>query len=68
MRLDCRIYSNSYIDVVSTFKQRKLKLIEKDKANWKLNLFNDSGQTNGNKLRTYRLYKTEIQTENFSYV
>ena len=65
MTLDCRIYSNSYINVASTLKQCKPKLIEKDKTNLKLYLFNDSGQINGNKLRTYRLYKTEIQTETY---
>lgn len=59
------LFEPNYINVASTLKQCKFKLIELDKANWKLDLFNDSGQINGNKLRTYRLYKTEIQTESY---
>ena len=27
-------------------------------------LFNDTNNVNGNKLRIYRLYKTEVKTEN----
>ena len=30
---------------------------------WKMNLFNDEGHPNGNKLRTYRLYKSDLETE-----
>ena len=28
-----------------------------------MNLFNDKGHPNGNKLRTYRLYKSDLETE-----
>lgn len=41
----------------------KDKLKSNDNDNWKVKLWNDSRQENGNKLRTYRLYKTELQTE-----
>ena len=30
---------------------------------WKMNLFNDAGHPNGNKLRTYRQYKSDLETE-----
>ena len=43
----------------------KSKLIERDKVKWRTNLFNDVGYANGNKLRTYRLYKTELQIESY---
>ena len=38
-------------------------LIEKDKLVWKMDLFNDEGHPNGNKLRSYRLYKSDLETE-----
>ena len=41
----------------------KSKLVENDKSLWRTNLFNDNGHQNGNKLGTYRLYKTDLETE-----
>ena len=40
-------------------------LIDKDKEKWKSNVFNDDGHINDNKLRTYRLYKSDLQTETY---
>ena len=41
----------------------KQKLVQKDIDSWRTKLFNDSGHENGNKLRTYRLYKTHLTPE-----
>lgn len=41
----------------------KLKLL--DSENWKSKLWDDTSQENGNKLRTYRLYKTDLITEDY---
>ena len=38
--------------------KEKLKITDVDC--WKASLWNDRGQENGNKLRTYRLYKSEL--------
>ena len=43
----------------------KHKLEQIDKDSWKTKLFNDSGNENGNKLRTYRLYKTQLIPESY---
>ena len=51
--------------VANTVKLCKSKLIKRDKVKWRTNLFNDVGHANGNKLRTYRLYKTELQIESY---
>ena len=56
-------HNSCNIDIM--IKTCKSKLIEKDKEKWKLQLFNDDGHANGNKLRTYRLYKSDIQTETY---
>ena len=41
----------------------KLKVI--DDANWKTKVWIDTGQENGNKLRTYRLYKSNLIAEDY---
>ncbi|KAK6181159.1 hypothetical protein SNE40_009082 [Patella caerulea] len=38
---------------------------DRAKDTWNSNLWNDENKLNGNKLRSYRLYKTEIGTENY---
>ena len=43
----------------------KAKLISDDSVKWKDALWDDSNQENGNKLRTYRLYKTDLITEDY---
>ena len=43
----------------------KEKLSVIDTENWKSKLWNDVSQENGNKLRTYRLYKTDLITEDY---
>ena len=52
------LFQTEYMNIESVIKQCKSKLIEIDKGKWHSNLFNDTGQVNGNKLRTYRIYKT----------
>ena len=49
--------------VANTIKVCKAKLIKKDNLMWKMNLFNDEGHPNWNKLLTYRLYKSDLETE-----
>ena len=41
----------------------QLKVI--DDANWKTKVWNDTGQENGSKLRTYRLYKSNLIAEDY---
>ena len=36
-----------------------------DEQEWKLKLFNDRNQINGNKMRTYRLYKDSLNAESY---
>ena len=43
--------------------RKKLKVI--DDANWKIKVWNDTGQENGNELRTYRLYKSNLIAEDY---
>ena len=56
------LFERNYIDVGNTIKIIKTVLIDKDKEKLKSNVFNDDGHINGNKLRTYRLYKSDLQT------
>ena len=57
------LFQTEYMSIESVIKQCKSKLIEIDKGKWHSNLFNDTGQVNGNKLRTYRIYKTFLEPE-----
>ena len=41
-------------------KHIRLKLISRDEERWKTDLFNDRNNINGNKLRTYRIYKGKL--------
>ena len=59
------LFERNYIDVGNTIKIINTVLIDKDKEKWKSNVFNDDGHINGNKLRTYRLYKSDLQTETY---
>ena len=59
------LFERNYIDVGNTIKIIKTVLIDKDKEKWKSDVFNDDGHINGNKLRTYRLYKSHLQTETY---
>ena len=47
-------HNSCNIDIM--IKTCKSKLIEKDKEKWKLQLFNDNGHANGNKLRNIFRY------------
>ena len=57
------LFEQDTVCVANTIKVCKAKLIENDKLMWKMNLFNDEGHQNGNKLRTYRLYISDLETE-----
>ena len=57
------LFDQDTVCVAHIIKLCKSKLVEKDKSLWRTNLFNDNGHQNGNKLRTYRLYKTDLETE-----
>ena len=59
------LFERNYIDVGNTIKIIKTVLIDKDKEKWKSNVLNDDGHINGNKLRTYRLCKSDLQTETY---
>ena len=59
------LFEQDTVCVANTVKLCKSKLIERDKVKWKTNLFNDVGHANGNKLRTYRQYETELQIESY---
>ena len=54
------LFERNYIDFGNTIKIIKTVLIDKDKENWKSNIFNDDGHINGNKL-----YNSYLQTEPF---
>jgi hypothetical protein len=43
----------------------KDKMTEQDNDEFATELFNDSNLPNGNKLRTYRLYKEKVNAEQF---
>ena len=47
----------------SFIKQVKSKLLEADQLTWFSDLWNDMGLCNGNKLRTFRLYKERLMCE-----
>lgn len=49
----------------SEWEQSKDKLLLLDHQEWVLQLWNDKGQINGNKLRTYRMCKNILETENY---
>ena len=48
---------------MGAYETSPLKVI--DHANWKTKVWNDTGQENGNKLRTYRLYKSKLIAEDY---
>ena len=57
------LFEQDTVCVAKTIKVCKAKLIEMDKLMWKINLFNDERHPNGNILRTYRLYQSDLETE-----
>ena len=59
------LFELSSCEVSNIIKACKSKLIEKDKEKWKSQLFNENRHVNGNKLTTYRLYKTDLQAETY---
>ena len=54
---------NRNITTKTVVKRLSEKLYDIDKRNWREELFNDRNLPNGNKLRTYRMYKQELCTE-----
>ena len=59
------LFERNYIVVGNTITIIKTVLIDKDKEKWKSDVFNDDGHIIGNTLRTYRLYKSDLQTETY---
>ena len=59
------LFTIDHICIKSTLQACKSKLIDVDRGKWIVKLFNDNGQINGKKLRTYRLYKSDLQTETY---
>jgi len=51
--------------IISTVRD---KLCENDQVSWFNNLWNDTNKPNGNKLRTYRTFKSEIKCEPYLYL
>ena len=54
-------FDNEHILSMNTSVKNRVDLIKEilftfDEQEWKLKLFNDRNQINGNKMRTYRLY------------
>jgi hypothetical protein len=48
-------------------QQCKTKLIDADSQNWYRTIWNDTNNANGNKLRTYRQYKSQFGPELYLY-
>ena len=59
------LLDRSDMSLKSKLKCVKEKLTVIDSNTWKSKLWNDVSQENGNKLRTYRLYKTDLIAENY---
>ena len=59
------LLDRSDMSLKSKLKCVKEKLNVIDSDTWKSKLWNDVSQENGNKLRTYRLYKTDLIAENY---
>lgn len=56
-------FENCDYSTKSVIKGVKARLMALDASTWKTELFNDRNNPNGNKLRTYRLYKNELKSE-----
>ena len=56
---------NTELSVKNLVKGIRMKLKTNDDANWKAKVWIDTGQENGNKLRTYRLYKSNLIAEDY---
>ena len=59
------LLNRSDLSVKNRLKCVKDKLNTIDADKWKSKLWNDVSQENGNKLRTYRVYKTDLITEHY---
>jgi hypothetical protein len=59
------VVNNTQITVKTVMRQIKDKMTEQDNDEFATELFNDRNQPNGNKLRTYRLYKENVNAEQF---
>ena len=57
------LFETESVNTEYVIKQCKSKLIEMDRIKWHSDMFNDTGLVNGNKLRTYRIYKTTLEPE-----
>ena len=66
MALDYRICLAMIIFLLKLLLQScKSKIIDIGRGKWITKLFIDDGQINVNKLRTYRLYKSDLRTEGY---
>jgi hypothetical protein len=54
------VVNNTQITVKTVMRLIKDKMMEQDNDEFPTELFNDRNQPNGNKLRTYRLYKENV--------
>ena len=59
------VVNNTQITVKTVMRLIKDKMTEQDNDEFANELFNDRNQHNGNKLRTYRLYKENVNAEQF---
>ena len=53
------------LSVKNLVKRIATELKSIDDQNWRDKVWNDTGQENGNKLRTYRLYKSNLMTDEY---
>lgn len=59
------ILNRDDLSVKNKINSVRVKLKSLDAENWKSELWNDTSQENGNKLRTYRLYKADLFTDTY---
>ena len=57
------IDTSQMLDKSSVLNVLRTRLHDNECTNWQKELWNDAGRKNGNKLRTYRLYKQDLQSE-----
>jgi hypothetical protein len=59
------VVNNTQITVKTVMRIIKDKMTEQDNDEFATELFNDRNQSNGNKLRSYCLYKENVNAEQF---
>ena len=61
------IVNDTSIVTKTAMKIIKERLTQLDNEEFVHDLFNDSNNINGNKLRTFRLFKTSVETAKYNY-